>query len=117
MPLIKGHKEVMYNTIYGSYRHFQRMARNQRYKMIYYPMLKKTVLFDLQSDPWELNDISEQPGSASIIAHLSKELDRLKVMTEDTLTNDDPIGSYAPFMLKVERKSNTKLNSAVKRLQ
>ncbi len=104
VPLITGQKEVMYNTIYGSYRHFQRMARNQRYKMIYFPMLKKTVLFDLQSDPWEMNDISAQPGSAPIIAQLSKELESLKEMTGDPLTNDDPIGSYAPFMLRVDKK-------------
>lgn len=104
VPLIEGEKEVMYDTIYGSYRHFQRMARNQRYKMIYFPMLKKTVLFDLLNDPWELNDISKQPGSDAIIAKLSAKLEELKVMTGDPLQNDDPIGSYKPFMLRVDKK-------------
>lgn len=104
VPLIEGKKEVMNDYIYGSYRHFQRMARSHRYKLVYYPMLKKNVLFDLQSDPWELNDISEQPGSDTIIKELSAKLEELKKQVGDPLTNDDPMGSYQPFMLKVDKK-------------
>jgi len=104
LPIIKGEREVMNDYIYGSYRHFQRMARSHRYKLIYYPMLKKNVLFDLQNDPWELTDISKNQGSDKIIAELSSKLEEMKTEVGDPLTNDDPIGSYQPFMLKVEKK-------------
>jgi len=104
LPIIKGEKEVMNDYIYGSYRHFQRMARSHRYKLIYYPMLKKNVLFDLQNDPWEMRDISEQAGSDKIINELSKQLEVMKKQVGDPLSNDDPIGSYKPFMLKVDNK-------------
>ena len=67
-------------------------------------MLKKTVLFDLQNDPWELTDISAKDGSQAIINKLSSKLEELKVEVGDPLTNDDPIGSYKPFMLVVEKK-------------
>jgi len=104
MPIVRGEKSVMNDTIYGSYRHFQRMARSHRYKLIYYPMLKKNVLFDLQNDPWELTDISQGKGSDKIIAELSNKLEQMKRQVGDTLTNDDPIGSYKAFMLKVEKQ-------------
>jgi len=103
VPLIKGEKEVMNDYIYGSYRHFQRMARSHRYKLIYYPMLEKNVLFDLQNDPWELTDISQVKGSDKIIKQLSIKLEELKVEVGDPLTNDDPVGSYKAFMLKVDK--------------
>jgi len=104
VPLIRGEKEVMNDYIYGSYRHFQRMARSHRYKLVYYPMLRKNVLFDLQNDPLELTDISTKPGSDKIIKALSIKLEELKKVVGDPLTNDDPTGSYKPFMLKVDKK-------------
>jgi len=104
VPIIKGEKEVMNDYIYGSYRHFQRMARSHRYKLIYYPMLNKNVVFDLQNDPWELTDISQRKGSDKIIAKLSNKLKQMKVIVGDPLRNDDPIASYKPYMLKVEKK-------------
>ncbi len=104
LPLINGEKEVMNNYIYGSYRHFQRMARSNRYKLIYYPMLKKNVLFDLKNDPWEMTDISENEGSNVIITQLTNKLEELKVLVGDPLKNSAPVKSYQAFMLKVDAK-------------
>ncbi|GAA6204566.1 sulfatase-like hydrolase/transferase [Thalassotalea sp. SU-HH00458] len=101
LPIIRGEKDVMNDYIYGSYRHFQRMARSHRYKLVYYPLLKKNVLFDLKNDPWEMNDISQQAGSDKIIAKLTTKLEELKVVVGDPLTNDDPANSYQPFTGKV----------------
>ncbi|WP_068545160.1 sulfatase-like hydrolase/transferase [Thalassotalea crassostreae] len=101
LPIIRGEKEVMNDYIYGSYRHFQRMARSNRYKLVYYPLLKRNVLFDLKNDPWEMNDISEQEGSDEIIKQLTAKLEELKIEVGDTLTNDDPENSYQPFTGKV----------------
>ncbi|WP_033093620.1 sulfatase-like hydrolase/transferase [Colwellia psychrerythraea] len=101
LPIIRGEKTVMNNYIYGSYRHFQRMARNHRYKLVYYPLLKRNVLFDLMNDPWEMHDISNAEGSASIIQELTAKLEELKVEVGDPLTNDDPVNSYQPFTGKV----------------
>ena len=101
LPIINGEKDVMNDYIYGSYRHFQRMARSHRYKLVYYPLLKKNVLFDLKNDPWEMTDISTQPGSDKIISQLTAKLEQLKVEVGDPLTNDDPANSYQPFTGKI----------------
>lgn len=101
LPIVRGEKDVMNDYIYGSYRHFQRMARSHRYKLVYYPLLKRNVLFDLKNDPWEMNDISKQAGSDIIIEQLTAKLDELKAMVGDTLTNDDPAKSYQPYTGKI----------------
>ena len=101
MPIVRGEKDVLNNYIYGSYRHFQRMARSDHYKLVYYPLLKKTVLFDLKNDPGEMTDISNMPGSDKIIKHLNTKLDELKIMVGDPLTNDAPANSYQPFTGKI----------------
>ena len=98
VPLINGEKIAMFDTIYGAYRHYQRMVRNNRYKLIYFPMLKKTMLFDLQADPEETIDIAKEPGSAAIIKELSKMLKTLKQEVGDPLINNAPIESYKSFM-------------------
>lgn len=104
VPLLKGEKESMYDNIYGSYRHFQRMVRNHRYKLIYFPMLKKHLLFDLKEDPWELNNIAHLPEHKDTIASMSITLEKLKTWVGDPLKNDAPIKSYKPFMMRSDKK-------------
>jgi choline-sulfatase len=102
LPIVRGEKDVMNDYIYGSYRHFQRMARSHRYKLIYYPLLKRNVLFDLQNDPWEMDDISKQAGSDVIIKQLTAKLEELKVTVGDPLMNDDPAKSYQPYTGRIK---------------
>jgi len=101
MPLVRGEKAQLNEYIYGSYRHFQRMVRSDSHKLVYYPLLKKTVLFDLKNDPDEMTDISNMPGSDVIIKHLTAKLDELKIMVGDPLNNNDPANSYQPFTGKI----------------
>ena len=70
LPLLRGEKEPLHETIYSHYRDIQRMVSDGRWKLIrYYKAAKdgagseRIQLFDLASDPWELNDVSaEHPG-------------------------------------------------------
>jgi len=55
--------------IYGAYIDFQRMIRKDGFKLIVYPKIKKTILFDLKNDPLEMNDLS------SNIIHSKKKRD------------------------------------------
>lgn len=48
-----------YEAIYGAYIKFQRMIRKDGYKLIVYPRINKLLLFDLENDPEEINDIAE----------------------------------------------------------
>jgi len=44
-------------TITAGYRECMRMARDERFKLLYYPHIDRTQLFDLASDPHETNDL------------------------------------------------------------
>lgn len=101
VPLITGEKEAMFDHITGSYRHFQRMIRNDRFKLIYYPMTKITQLFDLKNDPDELTNLANNPKYNKVINELLIELEDLKKWTGDPLNNEDPKGSYSQYLGKL----------------
>jgi arylsulfatase A-like enzyme len=98
VPLIRGEKEVAYDSIYGGYRHFQRMVRTLDYKLIYYPMIQRTQLFNLQDDPDEMHDLSADPEQAERIATMMQDLEQWKGVIGDPLTNDNPEESYGDFL-------------------
>ena len=52
-------EKIYKNGIYGAYIDYQRMIRKDGFKLIVYPKIKKTVLFDLKNDPLEINDLSK----------------------------------------------------------
>jgi len=51
-------EKIYKNGIYGAYIDYQRMIRKDGFKLIVYPKIKKTILFDLKNDPLEMNDLS-----------------------------------------------------------
>ena len=97
-PLIYGDDDAIYETVYGSYRHFQRMVRSQDYKLIYYPMIKRTQLFDMQADPHEKNDISAMPEHAERIKQMMAQLKEWQQTVEDPLDFNEPEASYDAFL-------------------
>tara|TARA_B110000008_G_C16977196_1_gene566358 strand:- start:4542 stop:6074 length:1533 start_codon:yes stop_codon:yes gene_type:complete len=97
-PLIRGEKKIVYDTVYGAYRHFQRMLRSQNFKLIYYPMIGKTQLFDLRSDPLELNDLAAMPEQAERIAEMMAQLAQWQEVVEDPLDFNAPEESYQDFL-------------------
>ena len=50
-----------YDAIYGGYVDSQRMIRKDGFKLIVYPKINKILLFDMENDPEEMNDLSEVP--------------------------------------------------------
>ncbi|EAR02294.1 sulfatase-like hydrolase/transferase [Maribacter sp. HTCC2170] len=88
--LAKGErKESHYKEIYGGYTTTQRMIRKDGYKLIVYPKLKKVLLFNMETDPEEINDLSENPEYQGKINTLFKEL----LVLQDEL-NDELDISY-----------------------
>ena len=60
MELARGERtESYYDAIYGCYIDLQRMIRKDGFKLIIYPEADKTLLFDLENDPLEMNDLSD----------------------------------------------------------
>ena len=100
MPLIRGEQDAVHETVYGAYKRYQRMLRDDQYKLIYYPMLKKSQLFDISNDPLEMNDLSENPAHAERLVAMHQLLEGWKQRVGDPLNNDDPVGSYSNYYTK-----------------
>jgi arylsulfatase A-like enzyme len=60
--------------------------RDDRYKLIEYAVegRRRTQLFDLIDDPFELNDLADTPAAAEHIGRLQAELDRWRTDLGDT---------------------------------
>lgn len=85
LPLLSEKKENQYPSIYGSYVDTQRMIRKEGFKLMVYPKLNKVLLFDLQKDPEEMNDISENEQYEEKVDELFQELMKLQKEMKDTL--------------------------------
>lgn len=89
-PLLRGEDVVLHDAVFGSYRHFQRMVRTERWKLIVYPMIQRVQFFDLDADPDECHDLSGDPAQAERIAALRARLRALQAEVGDTLDLDHP---------------------------
>lgn len=69
-----------------AYTSLHRGVRDERYKLIEYVVEEKrtTQLFDLQADPFELNNLADNPSYAEPLKRLRKELLRWKDELGDT---------------------------------
>ncbi|MBN2092908.1 sulfatase-like hydrolase/transferase [candidate division KSB1 bacterium] len=83
-PLIAGKSEKNYESIYGGYMNLQRMVRKDDFKLIYYPKINQTALFDLSKDPLEMNDLSGQVEYVTKLNELKQELLKLQAVVGDT---------------------------------
>ena len=64
LPLLAGKSPKLRDYLFTVYKDVQRSVRNDRWKIIRYPQVNRTQLFDLASDPHELNDLAGKPEQA-----------------------------------------------------
>jgi choline-sulfatase len=95
LPLIRGRSESSYDAIYGGYINLQRMISADGYKMIYYPKIDKTLLYNLRTDPLEMNNIADDPANAHVIEKLRRKLKRLQKNVGDKLDLENPTSEDA----------------------
>ena len=91
MPLIRGEKKVQYSPIYGKYTHTQRMIQDGDYKLIVYPFIKVSRLYNTAKDPLEMNDLAKNPEYASKIQALTTGLKKLMKEMDDDMDSDNPV--------------------------
>jgi len=84
-PVIRGGKGKLRDTLFFAYKNIHRGVRDKRYKLIEYNVKGKrtTQLFDLESDPWELNNLAGDPAYSAHLKRLRKELLRWKKEVDD----------------------------------
>ncbi len=73
------------NGVYGAYMDTQRMIRKDGFKLILYPRNQELLLFDLNADPLEMNDLSDNPQYAAKVRNLFEGLLSLQAQMEDPL--------------------------------
>jgi arylsulfatase A-like enzyme len=54
-----------------AYKNVQRAVRDGRWKLIRYPRVDRTQLFDLQADPYEVTNLAYKPGFAAKVAEMT----------------------------------------------
>lgn len=85
VPVLTGKTKTVRNEIFTSYIHFQRAIRTERYKLIRYPKINHTLLFDLKTDPYELVNLAEKPEHQPLITEMMALLRQKQAEYGDTL--------------------------------
>ena len=83
--LLNGTSEQGRESIYTAYKKVQRAIRVGRWKLIHYPAIGRTQLFDLQNDPQETTDLSDHPD------HQETRLDLLLQLEAERIAAADPL--------------------------
>lgn len=85
VPLLRGQGPLPYDDVFCYYREFQRSLRTRTHKLIVYPQVNRTQLFDLEHDPWEIRDLSGETASRPLLQDLKARLVRRQRQLEDPL--------------------------------
>ena len=91
-PVIDGEKPSVRETIFLAYEDGQRAVRQGDWKLIRYPQVNYTQLFNLREDPEELVNLAEQSKYQAKVGEMMKLLAAQQRYYEDTqpLTSDKP---------------------------
>lgn len=74
------------HSIFLSYRDVQRAVRDEQFKIIHYPNIGRTQLFDLKRDPWEMNDLATDDSNRERIQTMSGLLSDWQKKVGDSLS-------------------------------
>jgi choline-sulfatase len=85
VDLLHGKSVEKHDAMFCFYRDFQRSIRNREHKLIVYPQVRQTQLFDLQKDPWETHNLAADTQHAALTNELLVRLQRMQKELGDTL--------------------------------
>jgi arylsulfatase A-like enzyme len=83
-PITIGQTARVRDYALTAFKTLQRSVRDERWKLIRYPHINKTQLFDLQSDPHEMNDLSARPEYAEKLQAMMRLLQKAQRECGDT---------------------------------
>lgn len=91
-PVIMGKAPRVRETLGCAYRDVQRSIRDDRWKLIQYPQINRTQLFDLRADPDERHDLAASPEKVGQVTTMMKKLTQWQGEVGDTLplTSSNP---------------------------
>lgn len=97
-PLITGKSQQVRDSVYTSYAKVQRAVRTDHYKLIRYPQVNHTQLFDLKNDPNEMNNLASKPEHADKVKEMLTLLEKWQNKVDDKL----PLTSKNPKPLEID---------------
>jgi arylsulfatase A-like enzyme len=100
LPVIQGRQPSRRDSIFTAYRHVQRAVRDAGWKLIRYPHVNQTQLFDLRADPEERHDLAGVPNHQSQVERLTQLLQDWQQQLGDTLA----LSTTKPAPLQIELK-------------
>ena len=103
------------DVLYTGYRHCQRSIRDDRWKLIRYPLVDRTQLFDLSIDAHELNNLADKPEHAAKVTELMALLQKEMTAHADgsPLSVPNPVpAEWTPPALDSESSKKPKVKSA-----
>jgi len=68
--VLRGEAEGVRDTVFLAYMDFQRAVRRGRWKLLRYPEVNVTQLFDLEADPFETENLADDPAQADRVKEL-----------------------------------------------
>jgi hypothetical protein len=71
VPILHGNQTKVRDVLYTAYRNCQRAIRDDRWKLIRYPLVDRTQLFDLTNDPHELVNLADKPEHAAKVTEMT----------------------------------------------
>ncbi len=98
--VIAGHAEKPpRESLLTAYTDVQRAVRDDRWKLIVYPKVNKTQLFDLHADPAEMHDLAADPEHAEDVKRLTALLksEQEKAGDKCALTSEKPLPLESNF--------------------
>ena len=99
LPVLDGSKTSIRDSIFTAYGQVQRAVRDDRWKLIVYPKINKTQLFDLVKDPAELHDLANEATAVGERQRLTELLRDWQKRLDDhqPLSSEKPLPSEFKF--------------------
>jgi arylsulfatase A-like enzyme len=70
VSVLKGQPMHGRDYLFTAYKNVQRAVRTDRWKVIRYPQVDETQLFDLQKDPYEVNNLAAVPEHSARLTEM-----------------------------------------------
>lgn len=85
MKIINQEEKQVRSTLYTAYRNTVRAVRDEEWKLIYYPQIGVSQLFNLKQDPDELNNLALEPDFQNKVAEMMNQLNLNRTAFDDTI--------------------------------
>jgi arylsulfatase A-like enzyme len=97
-PIWRHEKEKVRDSLFLAYMDEMRAVRDERYKLIRYPQINHTQLFDLGNDAAELDNLAEDPSQAGRVEQLLELMEDWQEQVGDSL----PLVTADPRAMEID---------------